>query len=36
MLDHRRQAIAVLNQANRMMGAVTEHAILQRMLEYLN
>ncbi len=36
MLDHRREAIAVVNQANRMMGALTEHGILQRMLEYLN
>jgi CBS domain-containing protein len=36
MLDHRRQAIAVVNQANRMMGAVTEHGILHRMLEYLS
>jgi CBS-domain-containing membrane protein len=36
MLDHRRQAIAVVNQVNRMMGAVTEHGILQRMREYLN
>ncbi|HJN09577.1 MAG TPA: CBS domain-containing protein [Pirellulaceae bacterium] len=35
MLDHGREAIAVVNQANRMMGAVTEHEILQRMLNYL-
>lgn len=35
MLDHDRQAIAVVNQANRMMGAVTEHGILRRMLNYL-
>lgn len=35
MLDHNRQAIAVVNQANRMMGAVTEQGILRRMHSYL-
>jgi len=35
MLDHGRQAIAVVNQASRMLGAVTAHGILRRMLEYL-
>jgi len=35
MLDHNRQAIAVVNQASRMMGAVTELGIFRRMLNFL-
>lgn len=33
MLDHRRQAIAVVNQAGRLLGVVTEEMILRAMLD---
>ena len=33
MIEHRRQAVAVVNQANRLLGVVTEEMVLRTMLD---
>jgi CBS domain-containing protein len=33
MIEHRRQAVAVVNQANRLLGVVTEELVLRTMLD---